>query len=80
MPVTDATTFTIISAIPLRPCSSLIREWSNSILPVSATIPIQSKKANILFAKELADQMRDQGKAVTAVCVHPGVIGTNLSR
>ncbi len=66
---------------------------------------VQSKKANILFTKELADQLQphshsnsntnhrgskdvsqqvkaqEDGKGkVTAVCVHPGVIGTNLSR
>lgn len=58
----------------------------------------QSKKANILFTKELADQLQQHSHShsnnnkdiaqadseakgkVTAVCVHPGVIGTNLSR
>lgn len=36
----------------------------------------QSKLANILFAKELADQL--EGTPVTAVSLHPGVIATNL--
>lgn len=36
----------------------------------------QSKLANILFAKGLADRL--QGTNVTAVSVHPGVIQTNL--
>lgn len=36
----------------------------------------QSKLANLLFAKELAD--RTAGSHVTAVAVHPGVIQTNL--
>lgn len=41
----------------------------------------QSKLANILFAKELADRLKEQGKDhVTAVAVHPGVIQTNLWR
>jgi retinol dehydrogenase 12 len=38
----------------------------------------QSKLANLLFAKELAD--RTVGTHVTAVSVHPGVIQTNLWR
>ena len=38
----------------------------------------QSKMANILFTKELADQL--VGTQVTAVCLHPGVIQTNLAR
>lgn len=41
----------------------------------------QSKLANILFAKELADRLKEQGKDhVTALAVHPGVIQTNLWR
>lgn len=38
----------------------------------------QSKLANILFAKELADQTA--GTQITACSVHPGVIQTNLWR
>ena len=38
----------------------------------------QSKMANILFAKSLADDLKDT--QVTAISLHPGVIGTNLSR
>jgi WW domain-containing oxidoreductase len=38
----------------------------------------QSKMANLLFAKELARQLRGTGKTVNAV--HPGVIKTNLGR
>ena len=38
----------------------------------------QSKLANILFTKELADQLK--GTQVSAVCLHPGVIKTNLAR
>ena len=38
----------------------------------------QSKMANILFAKSLADKLKDT--QVTTVSLHPGVIGTNLSR
>lgn len=41
----------------------------------------QSKLANILFAKELADRLKEHGKDhVTSVAVHPGVIQTNLWR
>ena len=36
----------------------------------------QSKMANILFTKSLADRLKDT--KVQAVCLHPGVIGTNL--
>jgi retinol dehydrogenase-13 len=38
----------------------------------------QSKKANILFAKSLADQLKST--QVCAVSCHPGVINTNLQR
>ena len=38
----------------------------------------QSKLANILFARELADRMADKG--VTAYSVHPGVIDSDLGR
>lgn len=38
----------------------------------------QSKMANILFAKGLADRL--EGTGITAVSVHPGVIQTNLWR
>jgi retinol dehydrogenase-12 len=40
----------------------------------------QSKLANLLFAKELADRMAATNPAVTAVAIHPGVIHTNLWR
>ena len=36
----------------------------------------QSKSANILFAKQLAD--RTKGSLINAVALHPGVISTNL--
>lgn len=36
----------------------------------------QSKLANILFTHELARRLRDTG--VTANCVHPGVVATNM--
>jgi NAD(P)-dependent dehydrogenase (short-subunit alcohol dehydrogenase family) len=36
----------------------------------------QSKLANVLFTYELARRLR--GTGVTANCVHPGVVGTNL--
>jgi NAD(P)-dependent dehydrogenase (short-subunit alcohol dehydrogenase family) len=38
----------------------------------------QSKLANILFTKSLADKL--QNTQVQAVCLHPGVIPTKLSR
>jgi NAD(P)-dependent dehydrogenase (short-subunit alcohol dehydrogenase family) len=42
----------------------------------------QSKLANLLFAKGLADRLKDsedpQVSKLTAVAVHPGVIKTNL--
>lgn len=40
----------------------------------------QSKLANILFSKELADRLKEKSPHVTAVSVHPGVIQTNLWR
>mmetsp|Transcript_26403 Transcript_26403/g.59242 ORF Transcript_26403/g.59242 Transcript_26403/m.59242 type:complete len:213 (-) Transcript_26403:1343-1981(-) len=44
----------------------------------------QSNLANLLFAKGLADHLKDSGDAntrkLTAVAVHPGVIKTNLWR
>lgn len=36
----------------------------------------RSKLANILFTKELAKQL--QGTGVTANCLHPGAVGTNI--
>ncbi|WP_163527198.1 SDR family oxidoreductase [Halobacillus ihumii] len=36
----------------------------------------QSKLANILFTKEMADQLKDTN--VTANCLHPGAVGTSL--
>jgi len=40
----------------------------------------QSKLANILFTKELARREREAGSNVTANCLHPGVVKTELSR
>jgi NAD(P)-dependent dehydrogenase (short-subunit alcohol dehydrogenase family) len=40
----------------------------------------QSKAANILFAKGLADRLREAGSNVQSVSLHPGVIGTPLWR
>ena len=38
----------------------------------------QSKLANILFAKSLADQFEEAKKPIKVMSVHPGVIATNL--
>ena len=38
----------------------------------------QSKLANILFTKQLADRFVETG--VAAYCLHPGVVSTDLSR
>jgi NAD(P)-dependent dehydrogenase (short-subunit alcohol dehydrogenase family) len=40
----------------------------------------QSKAANILFAKALADELAAAGSAILSVSLHPGVIGTPLWR
>lgn len=40
----------------------------------------QSKKANMLEARELADQLRTEAPHITVASVHPGVIATNLGR
>ena len=40
----------------------------------------QSKGANILFAKALADRLQRVAPFISAVSVHPGVIRTNLWR
>lgn len=40
----------------------------------------QSKGANILFAKGLADELRSAGSNILSVSLHPGVIKTNLWR
>lgn len=40
----------------------------------------QSKLANILFAKELARRMQEEGAPVLAYSLHPGSIITNLQR
>ncbi|OWM72054.1 hypothetical protein CDL15_Pgr017937 [Punica granatum] len=40
----------------------------------------QSKLANILHAKELAKQLKEEGGHVTANSLHPGSIATNLLR
>ncbi len=40
----------------------------------------QSKMANILFSKGLADRMKDKGSNIVTCSVHPGVIKTNLWR
>ncbi len=37
----------------------------------------QSKLANILFAKELNKRMKEQGKKIVAVSLHPGVGKSN---
>mmetsp|Transcript_36774 Transcript_36774/g.64766 ORF Transcript_36774/g.64766 Transcript_36774/m.64766 type:complete len:333 (+) Transcript_36774:65-1063(+) len=40
----------------------------------------QSKAANILFAKGLADKLAEAGSNILSVSLHPGVIGTPLWR
>ncbi|KAI7837673.1 hypothetical protein COHA_008534 [Chlorella ohadii] len=40
----------------------------------------QSKLANILFAKELARQLKEEGSPILAFSLHPGVIKTPLQR
>jgi WW domain-containing oxidoreductase len=40
----------------------------------------QSKLANLLFAKQLAKRLANQGSAVTANAIHPGVIMSGLQR
>ena len=40
----------------------------------------QSKKANMLEARELADQLRSEAPHVTVASLHPGIIATNLAR
>jgi NAD(P)-dependent dehydrogenase (short-subunit alcohol dehydrogenase family) len=40
----------------------------------------QSKLANLLFAKQLAKRLANEGSAVTANSVHPGVIVSGLQR
>jgi len=40
----------------------------------------QSKLANILFTKELARREKESGSRVTANCLHPGVVKTELTR
>ncbi len=40
----------------------------------------QSKLANLLYAKGLADHLETFAPHVTAVAVHPGVVQTNLWR
>mmetsp|Transcript_28851 Transcript_28851/g.62055 ORF Transcript_28851/g.62055 Transcript_28851/m.62055 type:complete len:339 (-) Transcript_28851:403-1419(-) len=40
----------------------------------------QSKAANILFAKGLADELARQGSDIRSTCLHPGVISTPLWR
>ena len=40
----------------------------------------QSKAANILFAKGLADKLEENGSSILSVSLHPGVIGTPLWR
>ena len=40
----------------------------------------QSKLANILFAKGLDEKLKESGSKIKSVCLHPGVIGTNLWR
>jgi NAD(P)-dependent dehydrogenase (short-subunit alcohol dehydrogenase family) len=38
----------------------------------------QSKLANILFTKLLAEKLRDEDKDITVNCVHPGVVATHI--
>ena len=40
----------------------------------------QSKLANLLFAKSIADRFKENGAEITSVSVHPGVITTGLNR
>jgi len=40
----------------------------------------QSKGANILFAKGLADRLKKKNSNIASVSLHPGVIRTNLWR
>lgn len=40
----------------------------------------QSKLANILFTRELESRMRESGRPITAVAVHPGAVPTELVR
>lgn len=40
----------------------------------------QSKLANILFSNELARRVQASGSGVTANCLHPGFITTDLMR
>ena len=40
----------------------------------------QSKLANIMFAKELNKRMKEQGKKIVAVALHPGIVMTELQR
>jgi NAD(P)-dependent dehydrogenase (short-subunit alcohol dehydrogenase family) len=40
----------------------------------------QSKKANMLEARELADQLRAAAPHITVASLHPGIIATNLAR
>ena len=40
----------------------------------------QSKKANMLHAREFADQLAAEAPHVTACSLHPGIIATNLGR
>eukprot|EP00597_Dinobryon_sp_UTEXLB2267_P009297 CAMPEP_0170095734 /NCGR_PEP_ID=MMETSP0019_2-20121128/28139_1 /TAXON_ID=98059 /ORGANISM="Dinobryon sp., Strain UTEXLB2267" /LENGTH=349 /DNA_ID=CAMNT_0010317535 /DNA_START=47 /DNA_END=1096 /DNA_ORIENTATION=- len=40
----------------------------------------QSKSANILFTKALADRLKKRNLRISAVCLHPGEIQTNLWR
>lgn len=48
--------------------------WTKSYSRIYAYA--QSKLANILFTKELAKRLR--GTSVTAVCLHPGIVRTEL--
>jgi NAD(P)-dependent dehydrogenase (short-subunit alcohol dehydrogenase family) len=38
----------------------------------------QSKLANVLFARELDRRLKEQGKNITAVSCHPGIVVTNM--
>uniref|UniRef100_A0A3Q3K360 Uncharacterized protein n=1 Tax=Monopterus albus TaxID=43700 RepID=A0A3Q3K360_MONAL len=48
------------------------------VITVSSISYRQSKLANVLFSRELAQQLR--GSGVSSFCLHPGVIRTELGR
>ncbi|KAL4442102.1 hypothetical protein ABPG77_011363 [Micractinium sp. CCAP 211/92] len=38
----------------------------------------QSKLANVLFTRELARRLREEGSALEVYCLHPGIVQTNI--